>query len=70
MEGLKKALEGAVERPEGIAPQEVQDIAHRSLVELSRLTGLLKDHGIDPNSEFICGCGLRRSPMADDDPLF
>jgi hypothetical protein len=29
--------------------------------EMERLSGLLRHHGIDPQSEYICKCGLRRS---------
>lgn len=30
--------------------------------EIERLRGLLRANGIDPRSEYICRCGLRREP--------
>ena len=41
---------------------QVKDRMREAASELGRLQGLLKSHGINPESEYICACGLRRVP--------
>lgn len=41
---------------------QIKDRMRQAASELGRLQGLLEDRGIDPQSEYICTCGVRREP--------
>lgn len=45
---------------------QIKDRMREAASELGRLQSLLKSHGINAESEYICSCGLRREPKRSE----
>ena len=74
IEGLTDSKKLSEARRDALAPMiraraAAWSVAHASPEEIDRLKGLLNAHGINPMSEYICKCGLRRSVPAGTPPF-
>jgi hypothetical protein len=67
---IRDRLNEAVENPETVSSGDIRTNARDALAEMDRLEGLLQAHGIHPDSEFICRCGLRREKPKSGEILF
>lgn len=67
---LMQCLEEAMINPTNLQQHEISEHFYDSMVEITRLQGLLKSHGINPESEHICSCGLRRGVKNNGDVPF
>ncbi len=67
---VEKRLDAAMNDTHTLSLAEISEVSHDALVEIDRLKGLLRSKGIDPGSEYICRCGLRRAPQKPGDAPF
>ncbi|KKO08382.1 hypothetical protein LCGC14_0043200 [marine sediment metagenome] len=66
---IEERLNAAMEEPRDFSMREISEISRDAMEEIDRLKGLLNAHGINPMSEYICKCGLRRSVPAGTPPF-
>ena len=66
---IEERLNEAMEEPQDVSTGEICEISRDAMEEIDRMKGLLNDHGINPMSEYICKCGLRRSAPAGAPPF-
>lgn len=66
---IEERLNEAMEEPQDVSMREICEISRDAMDEIDRLKGLLNAHGINPTSEYICKCGLRRSAPAGTPPF-
>ena len=68
MLSLAEAVEG---RSTGVPYQPIYPQTLRKWAEeITHLERQLRHFGIEPRSEFICACGLRRSAPVENEPKF
>lgn len=66
---IEERLNAAMEDPHDVSTGEICEISRDAMKEIDRLKGLLNAHGINPMSEYICKCGLRRSAPVGTPPF-